>query len=211
MDLIRKYFPCLARRQYHQFEKLLDLVPRLNQQVNIISRKDIPHLEEHHILHSLSIAKQFEFGRGVSVIDAGTGGGFPGIPLAILFPDARFILVDSIGKKIRMVREICQELNLQNTGVIQARIENLEITAEYVVSRAVAPFPTLVRWTQHLIRTGKERAGGDSHNAGGLIVLKGGELEGELERYMHLVELYPISTWFSESFFFSKTIVYLKK
>jgi 16S rRNA (guanine527-N7)-methyltransferase len=211
MELIRKYFPCLDRGQYRQFERLLDVVPSLNRKVNIVSRKDMPHLEVHHVLHSLAIAKRFEFGSDASVIDAGTGGGFPGIPLAILFPSARFTLVDSIGKKIRMVREICRELDLKNTRVIQARIENLEISAEYVVSRAVASFPTLVRWTQHLIRTPGENAGGFNQNAGGLIALKGGELDEELGPYMHLVELYPISVWFSESFFSTKTIVYLKK
>jgi 16S rRNA (guanine527-N7)-methyltransferase len=206
MELIRKYFQGLDRLQSSQFEKLLEIIPPLNQKVNIISRKDMAHLEERHILHSLSIAKQFEFGRNISVIDAGTGGGFPGIPLAILFPEAHFMLVDSIGKKIRMVREICDALGLKNTRAVHSRVEELEMKADFVVSRAVTAFPRLVEWTDRLILTSGEGSG-----AGGWIALKGGDLLPELGRLSRRVELYPVSTWFQEPFFSTKTIVYLKK
>ncbi len=206
MDLIRKYFQGLDHLQTSQFEKLLEMIPLLNQKVNIISRKDVAHLEERHVLHSLSIAKRFEFGRGTSVIDAGTGGGFPGIPLAILFPEAQFILVDSIGKKIRMVREICDALQLRNARAIRSRVEELEQKADFVVSRAVTAFPRLVEWTGRLIM-----AGGEDPGARGWIALKGGELGEELGQLSRRVELYPVSTWFQEPFFSTKTIVYLKK
>ncbi len=206
MDLIRKYFPVLEPHQLRQYEKLLDLIPKLNQQVNIISRKDIDHLEERHILHSLSIAKQFHFSENHKIIDAGTGGGFPGIPLAILFPKAHFILVDSIGKKIRMVGEISEALELRNVRAIHERVEKLRISADFVVTRAVTAFPKMHRWTDPLISAGRK---GPVTN--GLIALKGGDLEQELGPYLRRVELYPLSRWFGESFFSTKTIVYLKK
>jgi len=205
MDLIRNYFPGLDSNQTRQFEKLLEVLPGLNQRVNVISRKDVGHLEERHILHSLAIAKKFVFHQGQSVIDAGTGGGFPGIPLAILFPETQFTLVDSIGKKVRLVTEICGALGLQNVKAIHERVEKLETRADFVVSRAVTAFPELYRWTSGLLRPGQ---GGD-HN--GLIALKGGDLKTELAPFKSRVELYPISGWFQESFFSTKTIVYLKK
>lgn len=205
MDLIRKYFPGLDSNQTRQFEKLLEVLPGLNQRVNVISRKDVGHLEERHILHSLAIAKQFVFHQDQSVIDAGTGGGFPGIPLAILFPETHFTLVDSIGKKVRLVKEICGALGLQNVKAIHERVEKLETRADFVVSRAVTAFPELYRWTSGLLRPGL----GENHN--GLIALKGGDLKAELAPFKSRVELYPISGWFHESFFSTKTIVYLKK
>ena len=205
MDLIRKYFHGLDALQTRQFKKLLEVVPGLNQQVNVISRKDIDHLEERHVLHSLSIAKLIAFRNNQSVIDAGTGGGFPGIPLAILFPETRFTLVDSIGKKVRLVREICVALEVKNVTAIHERVEKLETKADFVVSRAVTAFPVLYRWTSGLISPGS----GDGHN--GLIALKGGDLQTELASFKNKVELHPISGWFQESFFSEKTIVYLRK
>ena len=205
MELIRKYFPELNSHQEQQFIKLLQILPGLNEQVNVISRKDIDHLEERHILHSLAILRKFSFTPGQSIIDVGTGGGFPGIPLAIMHPETNFTLVDSIGKKIRLVREVSLELGLNNIIAVQQRVENLEMKADFVVSRAVAAFPKLHAWTNQLITPGK----GNQMN--GFIALKGGDLESELSPFRKKVQLYPISNWFEESFFSTKTIVYLKK
>ncbi len=206
MQLIRKYFPDLERVQVGQFEKLLEILPSLNKKVNVISRKDVDFLEERHILHSLSIGMKFRFRNKTSVIDVGTGGGFPGIPLAILYPETRFLLVDSIGKKIRLVQEISETLKLQNVTVLQERMEKLNATADFVISRAVTAFPVLYNWTHHLIKPG------DGYRmANGLISLKGGDLDEELGAFKSKVELYPISAWFDESFFYTKMIVYLKK
>ena len=205
MELIRKYFPLLDTTQERQFSKLIEILPGLNQQVNVISRKDIDHLEERHILHSLAIAKKFPFAPGQSVIDVGTGGGFPGIPLAILFPESSFFLVDSIGKKINMVKEISASLDLKNVSALNQRAETLDKKADFVVSRAVTAFPKLYQWTSPLIK----RSRGEQKR--GMIALKGGDLETELSSFQNRVQLFPISQWFEESFFSTKTIVYIKK
>lgn len=206
MLLILKYFPDLDQTRRERFQKLMTILPRLNQQVNVISRKDIGSLEEKHVLHSLSIAKKFSFNQESSVMDVGTGGGFPGIPLAIMFPETHFTLVDSIGKKIRLVGELTASLELKNVEVVRGRMETLEQRVDYVVSRAVTHLGQLYRWTDHLIRPGHP-----SGNPAGLIVLKGGDLAGELQPLKKKAEIYPISQWFSEPFFSSKKIVFLKK
>jgi 16S rRNA (guanine527-N7)-methyltransferase len=206
MELIRKYFPDISRQQTQQFNRLMDIFPRLNENVNMISRKDIDHLEERHIMHSLSIARAFPFSPGSTVIDAGTGGGFPGIPLAILFPEAKFILVDSTAKKIRMVEEIITYLDLKAVNPMWKRLEELDIKADFVVSRAVAPLGDLDRLTGRLIRKGV-----DGNIPHGLITLKGGDLEEELEPFHDRVQVYPIKEWFSEPYFSTKKIVFLKK
>jgi len=206
MDLILKYFPDLTSQQIKHFEKLMLILPRLNQRVNVISRKDIEFLEERHILHSLSIAKIFQFDSRARVLDVGTGGGFPGIPLALMFPEASFTLVDSIGKKITLLGEIVQELGLKNVTPVNQRMELLDLKADFVVSRAVTAFPKLHLWTRKLIEPGS-----DQSMPNGLISLKGGNLDNELMPFKKQVECFPLSSWFKESFFSSKMIVYLKK
>jgi len=206
MDLILKYFPDLTSQQIKLFEKLLRILPRLNQKVNVISRKDIVFLEERHILHSLAIAKKFSFDSRARVIDVGTGGGFPGIPLALMFPETTFTLVDSIAKKISLVEEIVQVLELKNVRLLNQRMEALNLKADFVVSRAVTAFPKLHQWTRKLIEPGKAQS-----MPNGLISLKGGDLQKELMPFRKHAELFPLSSWFEESFFSSKMIVYLKK
>jgi 16S rRNA (guanine527-N7)-methyltransferase len=206
MDLIRKYFPDLSQLEESRFQKLIEVLPQLNEKVNVISRKDIGSLEEKHILHSLSIAKKFRFTSRQKIIDVGTGGGFPGIPLAILFPDTHFTLVDSIEKKIGLVNEVLGFLELANVVTVRGRMEELNLKADYVVSRAVASFPKLFQWTRHSIKPG-----GPHDLPNGLISLKGGDLTEELNSFKNRVQQFPISTWFEESFFSTKMIVYLKK
>ncbi len=206
MDLILKYFPDLTKQQIKHFESLMLLLPRLNQRVNVISRKDIEHLEERHILHSLSIAMKFQFNPTARILDVGTGGGFPGIPLALLFPEASFTLVDSIGKKVKLVEELVSELGLENVTPLNQRMELLNLKTDFVVSRAVTAFPKLYQWTKKLIVPGN-----DHSMPNGLISLKGGALDEELMPFQKHVECFPLSSWFEESFFSSKMIVYLKK
>ena len=206
MDRILKYFPDLSSRQREQFRILLYILPGLNQKVNVISRKDIAHLEERHVLHSLAIAKKFSFEPGARVLDVGTGGGFPGIPLAVFFPEVSFTLVDSIGKKITLVEELVRELGLKNVRLIRQRMEQLDEKSDFVVSRAVTALPKLVQWTSRLIEPGRICS-----LPNGLISLKGGDLKEEISAFRERLEIFPISTWFDESFFSSKMIVYLKK
>ena len=206
MELIQKYFPDLTKQQRTRFEKLLEIVPKLNEQVNVISRKDIGYLEERHLLHSLSIAKKFSFGPKIQVVDVGTGGGFPGIPLAIIFPETSFTLVDSIGKKIRVVEEVAELLALTNVTAVKARIEQLDLRADFVVSRAVTAFPMLWEWTRKMIVPGQR-----GNMANGLISLKGGELDDELKSFKNRVIQFPLSEYFEEAFFYTKKLVYLKK
>ena len=206
MDLILKYFPELTSQQIKHFEQLMLILPRLNERVNVISRKDIAYLEERHILHSLSIAKLLRFDSNARVLDVGTGGGFPGIPLALMFPEASFTLVDSIRKKISLVSEIVEELNLKNVTPVNQRMEQLNLKADFVVSRAVTAFPKLHLWTQKLIEPGSGQS-----MPNGLISLKGGDLDKELMPFKQQVKVFPLSSWYEESFFSEKMIVYLKK
>ena len=206
MDLILKYFPELTSQQIKHFEQLMLILPRLNERVNVISRKDIAYLEERHILHSLSIAKLLRFDSNARVLDVGTGGGFPGIPLALMFPEASFTLVDSIRKKISLVSEIVEELNLKNVTPLNQRMEQLNLKADFVVSRAVTAFPKLHLWTQKLIEPGSGQS-----MPNGLISLKGGDLDKELMPFKQQLKVFPLSSWYEESFFSTKMIVYLKK
>ncbi len=206
MELILKYFPDLLPSQISRYKILLSTLPKLNEKVNVISRKDVDFLEERHILHSLSIAKKFSFGAGTRVIDVGTGGGFPGIPLAIMFPETTFTLVDSIGKKIRLVQDLCAILDLPNVDTLNRRMEELDTKADFVVSRAVTAFPKLYKWTHKMIRSGQSES-----MPNGLISLKGGDLKEELRPFHNHVKQYALTEWFEESFFYAKMIVYLKK
>lgn len=204
MELIDKYFPHLQPVQREQFAALYDLYTDWNAKINVISRKDIGNLYEHHVLHSLAIAKIINFKAATLVVDVGTGGGFPGIPLAIMFPETHFHLVDSIGKKVRVASEIGAAIGLQNCTFEQARMETVKEKYDFVVSRAVMPLPDLVK----LVR---KNIGREQHNAlpNGLICLKGGELQHELMPFRRSATLYSLNDWFDEPFFETKKAVYL--
>lgn len=205
MDLLLKYFPGLTEGQLTRFREMEPLYRYWNERINVISRKDLDALHEKHILHSLALAKFMDFPAGCRILDVGTGGGFPGIPLAILYPEIHFTLIDSIGKKIKVVDEIAQSLGLTNVTALNGRAETLSDQYHFIVSRAVAAMPKLVEWVRPLLA--KKPLG---NQANGLIVLKGGDLDEELSGFGKMVEIIPISQWFTEEFFETKKIVYLK-
>lgn len=204
MDIILKYFPDLTDTQKEQFAALYDLYTDWNSKINVISRKDITNLYEHHVLHSLGIAKVIQFKPGTSVMDLGTGGGFPGIPLAILFPDTKFHLVDSIGKKVRVATEIANAIGLKNVTTRHCRAEEEKQLFEFVVSRAVMPLTDLLK----IIR---KNISSEQHNAlpNGLICLKGGELDREVMPVKHQTIVTDLKDFFSEEFFETKKVVYV--
>ncbi|MBR5466831.1 MAG: 16S rRNA (guanine(527)-N(7))-methyltransferase RsmG [Bacteroidaceae bacterium] len=204
MELINKYFPNLTDKQREQFAALDNLYRDWNSKINVISRKDINNLYEHHILHSLGIAQIINFKPGTRIMDLGTGGGFPGIPLAIMFPDVQFHLVDSIGKKIKVCDEVRNALQLTNVTTEWTRGENLKEKYDFVVSRAVMPLVDLVK----LIRKNVAK---DSHNAmpNGLICLKGGELAHEVMPMKANTIITDLSDYFKEEFFETKKVVYV--
>ena len=204
MDIILKYFPNLTERQRQQFAALLPLYEEWNAQINVISRKDMEHFYEHHVLHSLAIAKAMSFAPMTEVLDVGTGGGFPGVPLAILFPDARFTLIDSIGKKIKVVSDVISRLDLSNTKAMQIRAEELDGEYDFVVSRAVTTLGEFVPWVKNKISKSQYNT---LHN--GILYLKGGDLKNELFPFRHKVQTWDISQWFSEEFFETKKVIYL--
>ena len=203
-DIILKYFPDLTAKQLDQFSQLFDLYSSWNAQINVISRKDIEELYERHVLHSLGIAKICNFKAGESVLDVGTGGGFPGIPLAILFPDTQFHLVDSIGKKIKVVKEVASALGLENLKADHLRAEQIKEKFNFIVSRAVTRLGEFYPWIQ-----GKFKK--DSINAipNGILYLKGGDLTEEIAESKLNAELYPLSDYFEEDFFETKYVVYV--
>ena len=201
--LLNKYFT-LTSHQEQQFDALGELYPEWNSKINVISRKDIEFLYEHHILHSLSIAKLINFQPNTSLLDVGTGGGFPGIPLAIMFPQCQFTLIDSIGKKIRVASEIAHAIGLTNVTCIQERVEQEKNTFDFVVSRAVMPLPDLVKLVKKNISKQHQNA-----MPNGLITLKGGNLDSEIHNYRKVVEVTKISDLFKEEFFKEKQLVYL--
>ena len=204
MDKILKYFPNLTEEQKEQFAALFDLYKDWNSKINVISRKDIDNLYEHHVLHSLSIAKILRFQPGTTLVDVGTGGGFPGIPLAIMFPECKFHLVDSIGKKVRVAQEVAQAIGLTNVTFQHDRMENVKEKYDFVVSRAVMPLSDLVK----LVKKNVAQKGVNAL-PNGLICLKGGELQHEVAPFKNISTLYNISEFFSEEFFETKKGVYL--
>ena len=203
MNNLLKYFPNLTEVQKEQFGKLQNLYADWNSKINVISRKDIGELYVRHILHSLSIAKQFNFAMGSKILDVGTGGGFPGIPLAIMFPEVTFHLTDSIGKKIKVVTEIVNALGLKNVKAEQIRAEEVKDKFDFVVTRAVAPFGTIREWVN-----GKILLENKSNQPNGIICLKGGDLKEELKKFEKRVVVYELQDLFEEEFFETKKIVY---
>ncbi len=206
MELISKYFSDFSPIQVNQFEQLGALYAEWNEKINVISRKDINELYERHVLHSLSIAAEFDFIDGLEIIDLGTGGGFPGVPLAIFFPNVRFHLVDSIGKKLKVVDAICQELGIQNVTTQHTRAEEIKNRKfDFVVSRAVAPLKDLWTWSRPLLK--KEHKMPDFKN--GLICLKGGDLAQEIAESGLKPYAKPIEQIFEEEYYKDKFIIYV--
>ncbi len=203
MQILKKYFT-LTETQEQQFAALGVLYPEWNAKINVISRKDIDNLYEHHILHSLAIAEILRFTPGTTLLDVGTGGGFPGIPLAILFPECQFTLIDSIGKKIKVATEIAHAISLRNVTCKQLRAEEEKGKYDFVVSRAVMPLGDLVKLVRKNIHKEQKNA-----LPNGLICLKGGELAGETQAFKNIVEVTPLSQFFSEEFFKTKKAVYM--
>ncbi len=204
VSLILKYFPEITDEQKQQFEKLEQLYTEWNEKINVISRKDMDGLYEKHILHSLGIAKVMPFADGTKVLDVGTGGGFPGIPLAILFPEVSFTLIDSIGKKIKVVEAVSEGLGLKNVTAVHGRAEKLKEKFHFVVSRAVTQMPEFLRWLKGKFE--KEQFNG-KHN--GVLYLKGGDLAEELAGLR--CEIFQLKNYFEEEFFDTKKVVYLSK
>lgn len=203
--LIQRYFPELTETQIKQFELLGPLYTDWNSKINLVSRKDIDQLYLHHVLHSLSIAKVMPFADGSAVLDIGTGGGFPGIPLAILFPNCKFTLVDSIGKKIMVVNEVAAALQLTNVTGIHERAENIRGQFDFVVSRAVARLDQFIPWTQNKFKQKQINA-----FPNGILYLKGGDLREELRSVKRAHDVFPITNYFSDPFFETKSVVYVR-
>ncbi len=203
-DIILKYFPDLSEKQKKQFEMLFDLYSEWNEKINVISRKDIDNLYTNHVLHSLGIAKVQQFKGGSDILDVGTGGGFPGIPLAILFPEVNFHLVDSIGKKITVVKEVSASLGLKNVKAEQARAEQLKGEYDFIVSRAVTRIKEFHQWIHR-----KTKAKSMHERDNGILYLKGGDLEEELNELKKPYQLYNLSDYFKEEFFETKKVVYV--
>jgi len=204
MDIIRHYYPNLSELQLQQFTALYDLYIEWNNKINVISRKDIENLYEHHVLHSLGIEKLIRFQDTTSILDVGTGGGFPGIPLAILFPETTFLLIDSVGKKIKVAQAVIDSIELKNVKTKHCRIEEEPATFDFVVSRGVMSFPDLVRSTRKNIR--KEQINAIPN---GLICLKGGELQQETAPFLKKIMCLKLTDYYKESFFKTKKILYL--
>ncbi|CAM1353799.1 16S rRNA (guanine(527)-N(7))-methyltransferase RsmG [Tenacibaculum ascidiaceicola] len=203
MELIKKYFDNLSEKQLEQFSKLQELYQDWNLKINVVSRKDIDELYLRHVLHSLGIAKVMEFKAGAKVMDVGTGGGFPGIPLAILFPETQFHLVDSIGKKIKVVNEVAEGLGLQNVKTTHGRVEEVDDTYDFIVSRAVAQMETFHRWVKNKVHKKQNHA-----LKNGILYLKGGDLTEELANFPKAT-IYDLPDFFEEEFFETKKVVHL--
>lgn len=204
MDIILKYFPDITEEQKKQFAALYELYTEWNAKINVISRKDIENLYEHHVLHSLGIARVIQFRAESRIMDLGTGGGFPGIPLAILFPEVHFHLVDSIGKKVRVATEVATAIGLKNVTFRHARAEEEKQTFDFIVSRAVMPLADLIKIIKKNISVKQQNA-----LPNGLICLKGGELEHEAMPFKHKTVMHNLSDEFEEEFFKTKKVVYV--
>lgn len=205
MEIILKYFPNLTETQKVQFSQLKSLYEEWNSQINVISRKDMDAFYERHVLHSLAIAKVMEFKSGSKVLDIGTGGGFPGIPLAILFPEVQFTLVDSIGKKIKVVKAVAQHLNLNNVNAFHLRAEELSGQFDFIVSRAVTAMPKFLEWVKNKFREEQRNI-----LPNGILYLKGGDLTEEMRPISNYFETHPINQLFEEEFFETKYVVYVQ-
>jgi 16S rRNA (guanine527-N7)-methyltransferase len=204
MEIIKQYFPKLTEGQIHQFEMLYPLYREWNAKINVISRKDIEHLYEHHVLHSLAIAKMLNFKPGTEILDFGTGGGFPGIPLSILFPECRFKLIDGTGKKIRVAQEVATTIGLKNCQPVHLRGEEEKGKYDFIVSRAVMPLPDLVKIIRKNISKHQQNA-----LPNGLICLKGGDVQMEVAPFRNIVEVAEISNWFQQEWFHQKHCIYV--
>lgn len=204
MQIIDKYFPQISPKQREQFQNLDALYREWNDKINVISRKDIDNLYEHHVLHSMAIARVIRFKPQTSILDFGTGGGFPGVPLAILFPECKFRLIDGTGKKVNVAREIIKAIGLENVETAHERGEDEKGKFDFIVSRAVMPLPDLV----NIVRKNISK---NQHNsiANGIITLKGGDLTAELKPYHKIIEVTPISQFFDEEWFKGKQVIYL--
>lgn len=203
MKLLLKYFPDLTVQQIEQFKALEDLYKEWNAKINVVSRKDIDELYLRHVLHSLGIAKVIQFSDGSSVLDVGTGGGFPGVPLAILFPNSKFHLVDSINKKLKVINAVCEGIGLTNVKTTHARVEAINDTYDFIVSRAVTAMPEFTTWVK-----GKISKKQNNKFKNGILYLKGGDLTEELKQYKN-VKAFLLSDYFEEGFFETKKVIYL--
>ena len=204
MELISKYFPQLTDEQAQQFDALDELYREWNMKINVISRKDIDNLYEHHVLHSLAIAKMIRFKPGTQILDFGTGGGFPGIPLAIMFPECRFKLIDGTGKKIRVAQEVANAIGLKNCQPAHLRGEEERGKFDFIVSRAVMPLPDLIKIVTKNISRKQQNS-----LPNGVICLKGGDVQAETQPYKNIVEINDISDWFDEEWFKEKHCIYV--
>jgi 16S rRNA (guanine527-N7)-methyltransferase len=204
MEVIQKYFPKLTDEQINHFSRLKDIYAEWNQQINVISRKDMANFYEHHVLHSLAIALFTKFTPGTTIVDVGTGGGFPGLPLAVMFPEVDFTLIDSIGKKIKVVKAVTETLHLKNVTALQTRAENFKGRYDFIVSRAVTTLPEFYKQTQHLVSLKQRNA-----ITNGILYLKGGDLTNETNPFKNRISIFELSDYFEEPFFSTKKILHL--
>jgi len=206
MEIIKKYFPEINKAQMEKIDALEPLYREWNEKINVISRKDIDSLYEKHVLHSLGIAKVIKFVPGTKVMDVGTGGGFPGIPLAIFFPETRFLLIDSVGKKIKVVKSVVESLGLKNVEIKQQRAETVCDNFDFIVSRAVTSFPLFVSWVKDKIVSEQK-----NKIENGILYLKGGDFEDEIKPFGKRVHVYDLQNFFEEDFFETKKIIHLRQ
>lgn len=205
MNIVFEHFPDLSETQKQKFHQLKNIYDYWNSRINVISRKDFHNFYEHHVLHSLAIAKYVSFTSGTQICDVGTGGGFPGIPLAIAFPHCQFHLVDSIGKKVKVVKDVCHQLDLSHAQAIHARVETLNEKYDFAVSRAVSALPKLIDWTRKLIKKEQQNA-----VRNGLLYLKGGDFRDELNEVKQKTQVIELSSEFKAPFFETKKLVHVE-